>query len=109
MIPTPKNKQPKDRSLTPVTIAVAGTIGTIESKILLKVLLDPGSTKSLINRKILPKNVSPARLSKTTQVKMLAGTMNTTKMVILRDLRLSECDKNRKTEEIKALTFEQDC
>ena len=36
MIPTPLKKKPKDRSLTPFTIAVAGTIGTIDSKILLK-------------------------------------------------------------------------
>ena len=109
MVPTPKCKEPKDKSLTPIMIAVVGTIGTIDSKTLLKVLLDPGSTKTLINRKILPKDITPARLSKTTRVKTLAGTMTTSEMVILRNVRLPEFDKNQKIEEIKALTFDQNC
>jgi hypothetical protein len=37
-------KNPQSRNLTPVTIMVADTIGTIKSRRLLKVLLDSGST-----------------------------------------------------------------
>jgi hypothetical protein len=42
-------KIPQSRNLTPVTIMVADTIGTVKSRRLLKVLLDSGSTTTLIN------------------------------------------------------------
>jgi hypothetical protein len=40
-------KIPQSRNLTPVTIMVADTIGTVKSRRLLKVLLDSGSTTTL--------------------------------------------------------------
>jgi hypothetical protein len=42
-------------------------------------------------------------------VKTLAGTLNTNEMVVLRDLRLPEFDKNRRIDEQKALVFEKKC
>jgi hypothetical protein len=43
------------RNLTPVTIMVVDTIGTVRSRRLLKILLDSGSTTALINKKCLPR------------------------------------------------------
>jgi hypothetical protein len=38
------------KQLTPVTIMVGDTISSVKSRILLKVLLDSGSTSTMINR-----------------------------------------------------------
>ncbi len=40
------------KQLTPVTIMVLDTISSVKSRILLKVLLDSGSTATMINRKM---------------------------------------------------------
>ena len=95
MIPTPKNGQPRDLSLTPISIMVVDTIGTITSHKLLKVLFDPGSTKTMISRKALPKGALHLKLGNTQKVSTLAGTMKTNEMVKLRNLKLPEFDKNR--------------
>ena len=94
MVPTPKNPTPRNRSLTPITVAIVGTIGSVESKALLKALLDPGSTKTLVNKKIVPELARPAKLNKGIKVKTIAGTMKTSEMVKLRNLQLPEFDKN---------------
>jgi hypothetical protein len=41
---------------TPVTIMVVDTISSVKSRILLKVLLDSGSTMTMLNKKCLPRN-----------------------------------------------------
>ena len=51
------------RNLTPVTIMVVDTIDTIKSRNLLKVLLDSGSTTTLINKRCLPKQCKPCQIS----------------------------------------------
>ena len=109
MVPVPKNGTPKDSSLTPITIMVVDTIGLKKSRVLLKVLLDPGSTKTLISRKALPRGTSPIPLQQAKMVTTLAGTMKAAEMVHLRDLRLPEFDKNRRIDEQKALVFENKC
>ena len=57
--PTNNNEQldPKVKlqERTPVTIAVANTIGAVKSRKFLKVLLDSGSVTTLINKSALPK------------------------------------------------------
>ena len=109
MIPTPKNGTPRDLSLTPISIMVIDTISTIKSRKILKVLFDPGSTKTMISRKVLPKDTIPKVLSNTKNVSTLAGTMQTKEMVHLRNLKLPEFDKNRRIDEQKALVFYQKC
>jgi hypothetical protein len=52
---------PQNRNLTPVTIVVADSTGAVRSRKLLKVLLDSGSTTTLINKKCLPKKCKHAR------------------------------------------------
>ena len=55
MVPVPKGGTPKELSLTPITIMMIDTIGMKKSRNILKVLLDPGSTKTLINKSCIPK------------------------------------------------------
>jgi hypothetical protein len=50
---------PQNGNLTPVTIMVADSIGAVRSRRFLKVLLDSGSTTTLVNNKFLPKKCRP--------------------------------------------------
>ena len=99
---------PQHRNLTPVTIMVADTIGAIRSRRLLRVLLDSGSTTTLINKRCLPKKYQPCNISQSRMVNTLAGSYQSSAMVVMRNLRLPELDKNRNIEEQKALIFESD-
>jgi hypothetical protein len=45
-----KSNKNSPKQLTPVTIMVVDTISSVKSRILLKVLLDSGSTTTMINR-----------------------------------------------------------
>mgnify|MGYP000853753065 FL=1 len=94
MVPVPKNGTPRDSSLTPISIMVVDTIGLKKSRSLLKVLFDPGSTKTLISKKALPRGTSLVPLKEAKKVTTLAGSMQTSQLVTLRDLRLSKFDKN---------------
>ena len=93
MIPVPKGKNPIDKSLTPITIMVVNTVGLKQSRAILKVLLDPGSTKTMITKQALPKQAQLIPLKQVQKVITLAGTMKTSNLVNLRDIRLPEFDK----------------
>ena len=101
-------KIPQSRNLTPVTIMVADTIGTVKSRRLLKVLLDSGSTTTLINKRCLPRKCQPCKTSQSRMVNTLAGNYQSSAMVVMRNLRLPELDKNRNIEQHKALIFESE-
>lgn len=102
-VPTPKT------SLTPVSITACNTIGCCESRRLLKVLFDSGTTKTLINRRAVPKNAKPVSISRRS-FSTLAGHMDTSHMVKMRDVRLPEFNKNRSIDEQAALVFDnKDC
>jgi len=94
------------RNLTPVTIMVVDTIGTIKSRKLLKVLLDSGSTTTLINKRCLPRGCKPCPVAQSRMVNTLAGSYQSSTMVTMSNIRLPELDKNRNVNEQKALTFE---
>ncbi len=83
------------QELTPVTILVVDTISSLRSRRLLKVLLDSGSTTTLINKRCLPRHCKPHEIFSSRQVNTLAGTYTSTEVVIMRNLRLPEFDKNR--------------
>ncbi len=99
---------PPNRNLTPVTIMVADSIGAVRSRRLLKVLLDSGSTTTLINKKCLPKKCKPCQISQSRMVNTLAGSYQSSAIVVMRNLRLPELDKNINVEQQKALVFESD-
>ena len=85
----------------------AMTIGALPSRKVLRVLCDSGSTKTLIKRSVLPKHAKPTK-TKTKRFNTLAGNMNTSEVVTMRDVRLLEFNKNRSIEEHKALVFDQE-
>jgi hypothetical protein len=90
-----KSNQNSPKQLTPVTIIVVDTISSVKSRILLKVLLDSGSTTTMINRKCLPRNCQTCKISKSRKTGTLAGSYTSSEMVVLCNLRLPELDKNR--------------
>jgi hypothetical protein len=94
--------------LTPVTIMVADRIGAVRSRKLLKVLLDSGSTTTLINKKCLPNKCKPCQISQSRMVNTLAGSYQLSAMVVMHNSRFPELDKNRNVEQQKALIFESD-
>jgi len=64
----------------------------------------------LIKRLALPKDVVPKELINNKKYNTLAGKLATKEMIILRDLRLPEFDKNRRIELQRALVFDNnDC
>ena len=93
------NVLPNQSNLTPITIMVVDTISAVESRRLLKVLLDSGSTMTVINKKCLPKNCQTHKTAKNKMVNTLAGSYNTSEMVVTRDLRLPGLDKNRNVDQ----------
>jgi hypothetical protein len=88
-----QTKKVVPQKLTPVTIMVVDTISSVRSRRLLKVLLDLGSTSTLINKRCLPRHCKPHEISSSRQVNTLAGTYNSTEVVIMHNLRLPEFDK----------------
>ncbi len=103
-----QTKKVAPQNLTPVTIMVVDTISLYRSRTLLRVLLDSGSTTTFINKKCLPKNCKPREIVSSRIVNTLAGTYTSTELVIMRNLRLLEFDKNRNVDQQKALVFQSE-
>jgi hypothetical protein len=96
------------KQLTPVTIMVVDTVSSVKSRILLKVLLDSGSTTTMINRKCLPRNCQTCKISNSRKIGTLAGSYTSSEMVVLCNLRLPELDKNCNVDQQKAIIFDAD-
>ena len=103
-----KSNKNSTKQLTPVTVMVVDTISSVKSRILLKVLLDSGSTTTMINRKCLPRNCQTCKISKSRKMDTLAGSYTSSEMVVLLNLRLPELDKNRNVDQQKAHIFDAD-
>ena len=95
--------------MTPVTIMCIKTIGGVVSQKILRILIDSGSTRTLIHKRVLPENTKPQQLAKGKGISTLAGTMRVESVVRLRDIKLPEFDKNRTVDELKALVFDSPC
>ena len=105
----PEVKMPHTKRLTPTSIMVVDTISTVRSRVLLKVLFDPGSTATLISRKCLPRHCKTCPIAQGRKINTLAGSCATKEMVVMRSLRLPELDKNRVVDQQKALVFDGTC
>ena len=103
-IPTPKSVYK-----TPTSILAAENIGCCTSRKILRVLFDTGAMKTMIHKRAVPANAKPVRTQTKQTFRTLAGKMTTTNMVVLRDIRLLEFNKNRRINEQKALVFDQPC
>jgi len=90
------NVLPSKTNLAPITIMVVDTMSAVKSRRLLKVILDSGPTTTLINKECLHKNCKTCKTSQSSMVNTLAGSYNTSEIVVMRNLRLTELDKNRK-------------
>ncbi len=96
------------KQLTPVTIMVVETISSVKSRILPEVMLDSGSTTTMINRKCLPRNCQMCKISNSRKIGTPAGSYTSSEMLVLCNLRLPELDKNRNVDQQKALVFDAD-
>ncbi len=103
-----KSNKNSPKQLTPVTIMVVDIISSVKSRISLKVLLDSGSTSTMINRKCLPRNCQTCKFFKSRKMETLAGSYTSSEMVVLCNLRLPELDKNPNVDQQKALIFDAD-
>jgi hypothetical protein len=101
-----KSNKNSPKQLTPVTILVVDTISSVKLRILLKVLLDSGSTTTMINRKCLPRNCQTGKISNIRKIGTLAGSYISSEMVVLHNLRLPKLDKNHNKDQQKALIFD---
>ena len=63
----------------------------------------------MIHKRVVPESAVSKKLSKSKEVNTLAGKLHVSDMVVLRDVRLPEFDKNRKIESHRALIFDQPC
>ena len=95
-------------NLTPVTIMVVDTISSVRSRILLKVLMDSGSTLTMINKRCLPRHCKPCKITNSKQINTLAGTYTSSEVVVMRNLRLPEFNKSRNVNQQKALVFQSE-
>ena len=85
----PKMLNSKILLQTPETISTTSTINSLTSKMLLRVLLDYGSGKTLIHRSALPKGIVTVPINGAT-LTTLARKMSATEMVTMRDFCLPE-------------------
>jgi hypothetical protein len=96
------------KQLTLVTIMVVDTISSVKSMILLKILLDSGSTTTMIDRKCLPRKCQTCTIFNSRKISTLAGSYTSSEMVVLCNLRLPELDINCNVDQQKALIFDAD-
>jgi hypothetical protein len=68
-----KPKKNVPQNFTPVMIMVVDTISSVRSRRLLIILLDSGSTTTLVNKKCLPKKCRPCQISQSRMVNTLTG------------------------------------
>ncbi len=71
-------------------------------------LLDSGSTTTMINRKCLPRNCQTCKISNSRQIGTLADSYTSPEMVVLRNLRLHELDNSRNVCQQNTLIFDVD-
>jgi hypothetical protein len=88
---------------------VTDTISIVKSHSLLKVLFDPGSTFTLVNRKCLPRHCKTCPIKQECKINTLSGSCKTKEVVGMRNLRLPKLDKKCVVDQQKALVFDGDC
>ena len=90
-------------------MVTSNTINSIIGQRLLKVLLDSDLRQILIHTSALTRGIVTNTLNKYHTLSTLGSKVTTSKMVTLRDLCLSEFNKNRRGEQQKALVVDHSC
>jgi hypothetical protein len=80
---TKKQSLDNNKNLTPLSIMVVDTIGAVCSQRVLKVLFDPGATKTFIHRGCLPKHCLPVAIETAQPMCTIAGNSVSKEMVVL--------------------------
>ncbi len=80
--------------MTPCTIAVCKPIGSVTSNKVLGILLESGSSKTLIHKQIVPSNYSPLDFNDDLCIFSLVGTTNSTNLVALSNIHFPEFNQN---------------
>ena len=97
---------PKQES--PITICTANTIGNVRSRRLFRVLLDSGSTVSMIKRSAIPVGAVTKDIGKSKSIRTLAGQLNIQFVIMMQDIQWPEFDKIRWIKQQKVLVFDND-
>ena len=108
-VPVPKCRDPRNMSLTPISIAVVDTIGLVQSRKLLKVLFDSGGSKSMCHRRVLPKGVCIDQPKVRKLIRTLAGMYLPLGMVCMEGIRLPAFDKHCVVEKHNFHVFDSNC
>ena len=69
---------------------------------------DPGSTTIVIKASTMPDKTVPVDMRQGKRNNTIAGTIDTSQMVKLRNVKLQKNDKNCRIESVKALIFENE-
>ena len=93
----------------PTSVMLTASISSATNKRVLRVLFDSGGAKTMIHRRVLPKNCQEQPIRTRTQMNTIAGVYTPESLVWLRGIRFPEFDKSRYVEEHKAIVFEGDC
>jgi hypothetical protein len=80
----PKVVIPKQES--PITICTTNTIGNVRSRRLVRVLLDSGSTVSMIKRSALPIGAVTKDIGESKSIRTLAGQLKTQDVITMQDI-----------------------
>ena len=110
-IPTPKTKTNNEanKDLIPTTMMIIRMIQKGVSGRLLRVLLDSGSGKTMINQTALPKGCTPEVLKQPIINKTIEGTFTTNRVVHLESILLPEFDRSLTISDATAFVFNDKC
>lgn len=108
LMPTPKTITTKRKDVIPVTMMMVRDIQNTESKRVMRVLLDTGASRTMINSKMLPKGATPT-LIENSNFTTVAGSFQSKRQVYLNQIILPEFDKTRKIDGISAYVFDEPC
>jgi len=82
--------------LRPMTLLAVDKIQNTDNKKLLHALVDPGSDRTFIWNKVLPKRVTPAKLKQSQKVRVMGSTTSINSVVVLDDMMLPELSRTMK-------------
>ena len=93
---------------TPCTLASCDTIGNVHSTTVLRALLDTGSSKTLIHKRVVPRNHQLLASDDDLRITSLAGTTNAPGLVLLGNIRFQEFNRNITIDKHPALIVDGD-
>ena len=96
--PTPKKVYVHNPDLAPITLLVCGTIQNKPVERPLVILLDGGSSGSLINKRAIPRGAVPSKSTKSHITTTASGSFNTSLTVGLKNIRLPEFSNGQRIE-----------